>query len=31
MDVYRALNTDVPQILLTVLHQASPTVSDEEG
>jgi len=30
MDVYRALNTDVPQILFTVLHQAGPTVSDEE-
>jgi hypothetical protein len=30
MDVYRALNADVPQILLTVLHQAGPTVSDEE-
>ena len=30
MDVYRALNADVPQLLLTVLHQAGPTVSDEE-
>lgn len=30
MDVYRALNSDVPQILFTVLHQAGPTVSDEE-
>jgi hypothetical protein len=30
MDVYRALNADVPQILFTVLHQAGPTVSDEE-
>jgi hypothetical protein len=30
MDVYRALNVDVPQLLFTVLHQAGPTVSDEE-
>jgi len=30
MDAYRALNADVPQILFTVLHQAGPTVSDEE-
>jgi len=30
MDVYRALNADVPQILFTILHQAGPTVSDEE-
>ena len=30
MDVYRALNADVPQILFTVLHQAGPTVSDDE-
>ena len=30
MDVYRALNTDVPHILLTILHQAAPKVSDEE-
>ena len=30
MDAYRALNTDVPQILFTVLHQADPTVSGEE-
>ncbi len=30
MDVYRALNADVPQLLFTVLHQAGPTVSDEE-
>ena len=29
MDVYRALNADVPQLLFTVLHQAGPTVSDE--
>jgi hypothetical protein len=30
MDVYRALNTDVPHLLFTVLHQAAPKVSDEE-
>jgi hypothetical protein len=30
MHVYRALNADVPQLLFTVLHQAGPTVSDEE-
>lgn len=30
MDVYRALNADVPQLLYTVLHQAGPTVSHEE-
>jgi hypothetical protein len=30
MDVYRSLNADVPQLLFTVLHQAGPTVSDEE-
>jgi hypothetical protein len=30
MDVYRALNADVPQLLFTVLHQSGPTVSDEE-
>ena len=30
MDVYRALNADVPQLLFTVLHQAGSTVSDEE-
>jgi len=30
MDVYRALNADVPQLLFTVMHQAGPTVSDEE-
>jgi hypothetical protein len=30
MDVYRALNADVPQLLFTVLHQAGQTVSDEE-
>jgi hypothetical protein len=30
MDVYRAINADVPQLLFTVLQQAPPTVSDEE-
>jgi hypothetical protein len=30
MDVYRAMNADVPQLLFTVLHQAGPTVTDEE-
>lgn len=30
MDVYRAINADVPQVLFTVLHQASPTISDED-
>ena len=30
MDVYRALNADVPHILFTVMHQAGPTVSDDE-
>src|SRR5437764_6088491 len=30
MDVYRAFNADVPRLLFTVLHQAGPTVSDEE-
>ncbi len=30
MDMYRALNADVPQILFTVMHQAGPTVSEEE-
>jgi len=30
MDVYRALNMDVPQLLFTVLHQAGPTISDED-
>lgn len=30
MDVYRALNADVPQLLFTVLHQAGPTVSNED-
>jgi hypothetical protein len=30
MDVYRALNVDVPQLLFTVMHQTSPAISDEE-
>src|SRR5712692_858434 len=30
MDVYRAINADVPQLLFTVLHQAGPTVSNED-
>ena len=30
MDVYRALNADVPQLLFTVLHQSGPTVSEED-
>ncbi len=30
MDVYRALNMDVPQLLFTVLHQAGPTVPEED-
>jgi hypothetical protein len=30
MDIYRALNTDVPQLLFTVLHQSGPTISDED-
>ena len=30
MDVYRALNADVPHLLFTVLHQANPTVADED-
>jgi hypothetical protein len=29
MDIYRALNADVPQILFTVMHQAGPTVPEE--
>jgi hypothetical protein len=29
MDVYRALNADVPQLLFTVLHQAGPTVEEK--
>jgi hypothetical protein len=30
MDVYRALNADVPQLLFTVLHQAGPTIAEED-
>src|SRR5579863_1100262 len=30
MDIYRALNADVPQLLFTVLHQAGPTVSEAD-
>ena len=30
MDVYRALNANVPQLLFTVLHQSGPTISDED-
>ena len=30
MDVYRALNADVPQLLFTVLHQSGPTVTGED-
>ncbi len=30
MDVYRALNADVPQLLFTVLHQAGPTITDSD-
>jgi len=30
MDVQRALNADVPQLLFTVLHQAGPTIADED-
>lgn len=30
MDMYRTLNLAVPQLLFTVLHQAGPTVSEEE-
>ena len=30
MDIYRALNADVPQLLFTVLHQAGPTVADAD-
>lgn len=29
MDIYRALNADVPQLLFTVMHQSGPTISDE--
>lgn len=30
MDVYRALNADVPQLLFTVMHQAGPTIAEED-
>jgi len=30
MDVYRALNADVPQLLFTVMHQAGPVVAEED-
>jgi hypothetical protein len=30
MDIYHALNIDMPQVLFTVLHQAGPMVSDED-
>jgi hypothetical protein len=30
MDVYRALNADVPQLLFTVMHQSGPSISDED-
>ena len=30
MDIYRALNADVPQLLFTVLHQSGPSISDED-
>ena len=30
MDVYRALNADVPQLLFTVMHQAGPLVPEED-
>ena len=30
MDLYRALNADVPQLLLTVMHQPRPTISGED-
>ncbi len=30
MDIYRALNADVPQLLFTVLHQSGPTISEED-
>ncbi|MBA2288166.1 MAG: hypothetical protein H0W02_22045 [Ktedonobacteraceae bacterium] len=30
MDVYRALNADVPELLFTVLHQAGPAVAAED-
>jgi len=30
VDVYRALNADVPQLLFTVMHQSGPSISDED-
>jgi hypothetical protein len=30
MDVYRALNTDAPQLLFTVMHQSGPSISDQD-
>ena len=30
MDVYRALNAGVPQLLFTVMHQSGPSISDED-
>lgn len=30
MDLYRALNADVPQLLFTVMHQPRPDVTDED-
>lgn len=30
MDVYRALNADVPQLLFTVLHQSGPDFAEED-
>ena len=30
MDVYRALNADVPQLLFTVLHQSGPMFAEED-
>jgi DNA-binding ferritin-like protein len=31
MDVYRTLNLAVPQLLFTVLHQAGPTVAEDDN
>ncbi len=30
MDMYRALNADIPQLLFTVLYQADPSVSEDD-
>ncbi|HEX6478603.1 MAG TPA: hypothetical protein VF043_07145 [Ktedonobacteraceae bacterium] len=30
MDMYRALNADVPQLLFTIMHQADPTISEND-